>query len=68
MFRGIRYLSAIELLAVTEGLPVCVCCGERLASIDYCGDELCPECGQMLAAQGEPIAKYGKQIKARPPR
>lgn len=62
-----RYVDPIAVLAWSQGLPVCDSCGEQVASIEYDSDNLCVGCAHGLAAQGEPVARYGKQITPRPP-
>jgi hypothetical protein len=57
--------NAVVIIAAMEGIPVCDCCGSRLASINYDSDNLCVECASDLVAAGEPVARYGRQITPR---
>lgn len=57
--------TAAAIMAAMEGLPVCDCCGVRVASISYDSDNLCVECATDLAEHGEPVAEYGQPITPR---
>lgn len=61
----IQHLTALDILSWDTGLPICDCCGEQLAQISYDSDSLCVGCATTLAAQGEPVAQYGRQITPR---